>query len=59
MPLPVSPIGLGYLSQYGLYVAAVEITLFAPLLLYALGRRGPHQRVRTARWQSGSASRYG
>jgi inner membrane protein len=41
-PLPVSPIGLGYLSQYGLYVAAAEITLFAPLLLYALaGRDAP------------------
>ena len=37
-PLPVSPIGLGYLSPYGLYVATVEITLFAPLLLYALAR---------------------
>ena len=37
-PLPVSPIGLGYLSTYGLYVATVEITLFAPLLLYALAR---------------------
>jgi len=42
-PLPVSPIGLGYLSPYGLYVATVEVTLFAPLLLYALARRGgPH-----------------
>jgi inner membrane protein len=37
-PLPVSPIGLGYLSQYGAYVAAVEITLFAPLLLYVLSK---------------------
>jgi inner membrane protein len=39
-PLPVSPIGLGYLSPYGLYVATVEAALFAPLLLYALARRG-------------------
>jgi inner membrane protein len=38
-PLPVSPIGLGYLSPYGLYVATVEATVFAPLLLYALARR--------------------
>lgn len=38
-PLPVSPIGLGYLSPYGLYVAVTEITLFAPLLLYALVKR--------------------
>jgi inner membrane protein len=37
-PLPVSPIGLGYLSPYGLYVATVEVTVFAPLLLYALAR---------------------
>ena len=44
-PLPVSPIGLGYLSQYGLYVAVVEITLFSPLLLYALARRGPRPTV--------------
>ena len=38
-PLPVSPIGLGYLSPYGLYVAVTEITLFAPLLVYALVTR--------------------
>lgn len=37
-PLPVSPIGLGYLSPYGLYVAVVEMTLFAPLLFFALAR---------------------
>jgi inner membrane protein len=47
-PLPVSPIGLGYLSQYGAYVAAVEITLFAPLLLYALSK--PHAPL-AARWR--------
>ena len=35
-PLPVSPIGLGYLSPYGLYVAAVELMVFSPLLIYAL-----------------------
>ena len=38
-PLPVSPIGLGYFSPYGLYVAAVEMVLFVPLLAYALRRR--------------------
>ena len=38
-PLPVSPIGLGYLSPYGLYVAAVEMVLFVPLLVYALRRQ--------------------
>ena len=37
-PLPVSPIGLGYLSPYGLYVATVEIVVFAPVLLYAVAR---------------------
>ena len=40
-PLPVSPIGLGYLSPYGLYVAATELVVFAPLLVYALRGR-PH-----------------
>ena len=35
-PLPVSPIGLGYLSPYGLFVATVEMVVFAPLLIYAL-----------------------
>ena len=41
-PLPVSPIGLGYLSPYGLYVAATELAVFAPLLVYALrGRAYP------------------
>lgn len=39
-PLPVSPIGLGYLSPYGLYVAAVEMVLFSPLAIYALRRAG-------------------
>jgi inner membrane protein len=44
-PLPVSPIGLGYLSPYGLYVAAVELTLFAPLLVFALAGRGAQARI--------------
>jgi inner membrane protein len=35
-PIPVSPIGLGILSQYGFYVMAVELMLFAPLLWFAL-----------------------
>jgi inner membrane protein len=34
-PLPVSPIGLGILSPYGLYVAAVEVLYFAPLMWFA------------------------
>jgi inner membrane protein len=38
-PLPVSPIGLGYFSPYGMYVAAAEIVLFAPLAVCALRRR--------------------
>jgi inner membrane protein len=46
-PLPVSPIGLGYLSPYGLYVAATELAVFAPLLVYALrGRAHPSRPVR-------------
>ena len=38
-PIPVSPIGLGFLSPYGMYVAAVELLLFAPLLWFALKPR--------------------
>jgi inner membrane protein len=55
-PLPVSPIGLGYLSPYGMYVAATEIVLFAPVAWYGLQppRRMPigwRQRlVRSALW---------
>jgi inner membrane protein len=45
-PLPVSPIGLGYLSPYGLYVAAVEMVLFVPLLVYALKRPSGSSRAR-------------
>ena len=46
-PLPVSPIGLGYLSPYGLYVATVEFAVFVPLLLYALATTGIRQVART------------
>lgn len=35
-PIPVSPIGLGYLSPYGFMVAVTELVVFAPLFLYAL-----------------------
>lgn len=35
-PIPVSPIGLGYLSPYGLYVFITELTLFTPLIWFAL-----------------------
>ena len=38
-PIPVSPIGLGYLSAYGLFVAATEMVLFAPVLWFALKPR--------------------
>ena len=34
-PIPVSPIGMRVLSPRGLYAAAVELLLFAPLLAYA------------------------
>ena len=34
-PIPVSPIGLRVLSPRGLYVAAFELLLFAPLFAYA------------------------
>jgi inner membrane protein len=35
-PIPVSPIGLGYFSEYGLMVAATEIVLFMPLFLFGI-----------------------
>jgi inner membrane protein len=35
-PIPVSPIGLDYLSPYGLMVAITEFVVFAPLFVYAL-----------------------
>ena len=35
-PLPVSPIGLGYVSPYGMFVAFTELVVFSPLLWYAL-----------------------
>jgi membrane-bound metal-dependent hydrolase YbcI (DUF457 family) len=35
-PIPVAPIGLAFLSPYGLMVSATELVLFAPLLLYAV-----------------------
>jgi len=35
-PIPVSPIGLSFLSPYGLFVAMTEVLLFAPLLWLAL-----------------------
>jgi inner membrane protein len=38
-PIPVSPIGLGILSPYGMYVVAAELLLFAPLLWFALRPR--------------------
>jgi inner membrane protein len=43
-PIPVSPIGLGYLSPYGFYVFVTELTLFAPLIWFALSNA---HRVRT------------
>jgi inner membrane protein len=38
-PIPVSPIGLSFLSPYGMYVAALELLLFAPLIAFALTAR--------------------
>lgn len=40
-PIPVAPIGLGFLSPRGMSVAATELAYFLPLWLYALWpRRG-------------------
>ncbi len=43
-PIPVAPIGLGFVSARGAYVAAVELALFAPVLAYALWPRRPGTR---------------
>src|SRR6185295_14713639 len=41
-PIPVAPIGRGFLSMRGLRVAAAELIMFAPLFVYGLWpRRGP------------------
>jgi inner membrane protein len=46
-PLPVSPIGLGYLSPYGMFVGITELAVFSPLLWYALrSSRNTHEDVR-------------
>jgi inner membrane protein len=38
-PIPVSPIGLGFFSPYGIYAASVELLYFAPLIWFALRPR--------------------
>ena len=38
-PIPVAPIGLDFLSGDGLFVSLIELTLFAPLLVWALRPR--------------------
>src|SRR5687767_10035434 len=48
-PIPVSPIGLGYLSPYGLFVAGTELLLFAPLFWVATRR--PATARRPAGWR--------
>ena len=38
-PIPVSPIGLGYLSPYGMLVAIFEVVVFSPLFWFGLRPR--------------------
>lgn len=38
-PIPVAPIGLDFVSQYGAMVVLAELLLFAPALVFALRRR--------------------
>lgn len=55
-PIPVSPIGLNYISRYGLTVALTELVYFSPLLLYAVWprRRVPRrQRLGALRTRTG------
>ena len=40
-PIPVSPIGLGYLSVYGMFVAVAELIIFAPLFWLGTSSRRP------------------
>lgn len=39
--IPISPIGVGILSPYGLYVLLVELVMFAPFWIYAVFPRRP------------------
>jgi inner membrane protein len=39
-PIPVAPIGFGFLSPAGAAIAVTELVLFAPLLVFALWRPG-------------------
>jgi inner membrane protein len=39
-PIPVAPIGFGFLSPVGAAIALTELVLFAPLLVFALWRPG-------------------
>src|SRR5687767_2985967 len=49
-PIPVAPIGLNFFSPYGLFVAAWEVIIFAPIWWFALSRRNSvPARHRTAR----------
>jgi inner membrane protein len=45
-PIPVAPIGLDFLSSYGLIVSLTELALFSPLLVWAL-RAHPISTLRT------------
>jgi len=40
-PIPVAPIGLDFVSWSGLFIVAVELFLFAPLLWFSLRRPAP------------------
>jgi inner membrane protein len=45
-PIPVSPLGLAFVSLSGAFVAAVETILFSPLLVYALRSTSKVRRTR-------------
>ena len=49
---PVSPIGLSFLSPYGLFVATTELLLFAPVFWFALRGQPPRLRVAGPRRRS-------
>jgi inner membrane protein len=48
-PIPVSPIGLGLLTRFGMRVALHEMLLFAPVFAYAIWPRRARNRAYAAR----------
>ena len=52
-PIPVAPIGLSFLTPYGLFVSAIELALFGPLLWFAVtpSRARASSSISRGRWK--------